>query len=92
MKEERIIGAYKYKHFGNKGKVDKILSVLKEYRKTAKDIAKIQWNLFFRQGNFNEYNDVKNIKSKLSERYKQTCQSQVVSILSIIYLTDKMIL
>jgi len=78
---ERIIGAYKYKHFGNKGKKDKILQVLKEYRKTAKYIAKIQWNLFFKQGSFNEYNEVKNIKSKLSERYKQTCQSQVVSIL-----------
>jgi len=81
MKEDRIIGAYKYKHFGNKGKIDKILQVLKEYRKTAKDIAKIQWNLFFKQGNFNEYNEVKDIKSKLSERYKQTCQSQVVGIL-----------
>jgi len=78
---ERIIGAYKHKHFGNKGKVDKILQVLKEYRKTAKDIAKIQWQLFFNQGNFNEYNDIKGIKSKLSERYKQTCQSQVVSVL-----------
>jgi len=78
---ERIIGAYRYKHFGNKGKIDKILQVLKEYRKTAKYIAKIQWYLFFKQGSFNEYNDVKNIKSKLSERYKQTCQSQVVGIL-----------
>jgi len=78
---ERIIGAYKYRHFGNKGKIDKILQVLKEYRKTAKDIAKIQWNLFFKQGSFNEYNEVKNVKSKLSERYKQTCQSQVVGIL-----------
>jgi len=78
---ERIIGAYKYRHFGNKGKVDKILRVLKEYRKTAKNIAKIQWQLFFNQGNFNEYNNIKEIESKLSEGYKQTCQSQVVGIL-----------
>jgi len=38
----RIIGAYKYRHFGNKDKISKISQVLKEYRKTLKDIAKIQ--------------------------------------------------
>jgi len=75
------VRAYIHKHNANIGKIQIIKEILKEYRKTAKDIAKIQWNLFFKQGNFNEYNDIKGIESKLSERYKQTCQSQVVSIL-----------
>jgi len=75
------IRAYIHKHNANTKKIQVIKEILKEYRKTAKKIVKIQWNLFFKQGNFNEYNKLKNIESKLSERYKQTCQSQVVGIL-----------
>ena len=32
-----IYFAYELKHFANKGKIEKIKSVLKEYRKTAKE-------------------------------------------------------
>jgi hypothetical protein len=34
-----IFGTYEFKHFANKGKVKKILEVLKEYRKTAQEIV-----------------------------------------------------
>jgi hypothetical protein len=31
-----IYGTYEFKHFANKGKIEKIKEVLKEYRKTLK--------------------------------------------------------
>jgi len=77
----KIIGAYLYPSYPNKGKIEKIKEVLKEYRKTAKQIAKAQWIHFFKTGEFNKYLDIKKLKAKLSERYKQTCQWQVVSVL-----------
>lgn len=47
-----MIRAYAYPHFANKGKVEKIRKVLKEYRKTAQNIANYQWYLFYKKGNF----------------------------------------
>ncbi len=77
----RIIGTYTYTSYANKEKIQKIKQILTEYRKTAKNIAKLQWNYFFKNNTFNKNLDIKNLKSALSERYKQTCQWQVVSIL-----------
>jgi len=77
-----LIRAYKHKPNINKGKIQTIKQILIEYRKTAKYIAKRQWNIFFKEGSFNKNFEVKNIPSNLSERYKQTCQYQVVSILN----------
>ncbi|WP_029523614.1 RNA-guided endonuclease TnpB family protein [Persephonella sp. KM09-Lau-8] len=76
------IRAYKHKHSINKGKIQTIKQILAEYRKTAKKIAKKQWNIFFKEGSFNKNADIKDIPSNLSERYKQTCQYQVVSVLN----------
>lgn len=42
-----IFGAYEFRHFANKGKVKRILEVLREYRKTAKDMADFLWREFF---------------------------------------------
>ncbi|MGC8789850.1 MAG: RNA-guided endonuclease TnpB family protein, partial [Caldisericum sp.] len=81
MTEDKIIRAYIYPCFPNNGKVEKRKQVLKEYRKTAQTIAKIQWSKFFKTGKFNRYLKLKEIKSFLSERYKQTCQWQVVGVL-----------
>jgi putative transposase len=75
------IGSYKYEQFANKKKKQIILSILKEYRKTAIGISKLQWQLFWKESRFNKFLDIKNLDSKLSERYKQTCQSQVVGCL-----------
>jgi len=41
------IRAYKHKHNANKGKIQTVKQILTEYRKTAKEIAKKQWNIFF---------------------------------------------
>jgi len=78
---ERIIGSYEHKHFANKGKEKKIFKVLKEYRKTAEKIARLQWKLFWKEGRFDKNLNIKDVKSQLSERFKQTCQYQVVSVL-----------
>jgi len=79
MKNEQasIIGVYPYPHYANKGKVEKVLEVLKEYRKTAQKIANLQWNYFYKNQTFNKYISVKEVESKLSERYKQSCLWQV---------------
>ncbi|MEM3368641.1 MAG: RNA-guided endonuclease TnpB family protein [Thermoproteota archaeon] len=77
----RIIGTYLYPSYANRGKVEKINSVLIEYRKTAKQIAKLQWKHFFKGGEFSKYLDVREVKSRLSKRYIQTCQWHVVDIL-----------
>ena len=76
------IRAYKHKHSINKGKIETIKEILYEYRKTAGYIAKIQWEIFFKEGKFNKNHKIKDIPSKLSQRYKQTCQYQVVSVLN----------
>ncbi|MGC8767366.1 MAG: hypothetical protein ACP5QP_06705 [Brevinematia bacterium] len=81
MTEKKIIRAYMYPCFPNKGKAEKVKQVLKEYRKTAQEIAELQWNEFFKTGKFNRYFKLKEVKSPLSERYKQTCQWQVVGVL-----------
>ncbi|MEZ0322838.1 MAG: transposase [Hydrogenothermaceae bacterium] len=76
-----MIRAYSYPQYANLGKIKKIKGILKEYRTTAEDIAKYQWYLFFKEGKFNKYKNIKHINSNLSERYKQVCMWQVVSVL-----------
>ncbi|MEQ8173219.1 MAG: zinc ribbon domain-containing protein, partial [Candidatus Eremiobacterota bacterium] len=76
-----MLRSYELKTEMNKGKKEKILSVMKEYRKTASVIAKKQWELFYKEGAFNKNYPVKEIPSVLSERYKQVIAYQVVSIL-----------
>ncbi|WP_037919747.1 RNA-guided endonuclease InsQ/TnpB family protein [Sulfurihydrogenibium subterraneum] len=76
------IRAYKHKHNANKNKVETVRRILKDYRKTAEKISKLQWYLFFKEGSFNKNYKINHIPSKLSERYKQTCQYQVVSVLN----------
>src|SRR5687768_10570952 len=76
-----MIRTYKLKQLANNEKQIKIISVIKEYRKTAKNISNYQWLNFFSNKKFNKNADIKHIGSKLSERYKQTNQYQVVGIL-----------
>jgi transposase, IS605 OrfB family, central region len=82
--EDRIFGSYLFKNYANKGKIEKIKSVLKEYRKTAKDISKFLWDIFFRTGNLPHRKkiNVKHIESFLSERYKYVCLWQTYDVLS----------
>jgi putative transposase len=76
-----MIRTYKLKQLANNEKQIKIISVIKEYRKTAITISNYQWKNFFLNKRFNKNLDIKHLKSKLSERYKQTNQYQVVGIL-----------
>jgi transposase, IS605 OrfB family, central region len=82
--EDRIFGSYLFKNYANKGKIEKIKSVLKEYRKTAKDISKFLWSIFFKTGKLPKKKkiNIKHIESFLSERYKYVCLWQVHDVLS----------
>ena len=75
------LGTYFLHCSPNKEKENKVFNLLKEYRKTAKVIANQQWKTFQQTGKFNKYLDIKHIHSLLSQRYKQTCQWQVVATL-----------
>jgi putative transposase len=82
--KKKLIRSYKLKNHSNKGKLQKLENVFVEYRKTAIKIAKKQWKYFFlskEEANFDKNMDIKLLDSKLSARYKQTCQYQVVGIL-----------
>jgi putative transposase len=80
---KQVIRAYKLQNHSNQVKLDKIRKVIIEYRKTSKSISNIQWFNFYKDNKeFNSYLDIKKCKSNLNERYKQTCQKQVVSILN----------
>lgn len=78
----KIIRTYPLKHAINHGKQEKIVSIVKEYRKLAQRLASLQWCEFFRNGNIDKNLDIKAIESLLSARYKQTCQYQVVGVLN----------
>lgn len=77
-----MIRTYPLKHSINKGKQEKIIAITKEYRKLAVTLATLQWEEFYFTEKMNKNLDIKKIKSKLSERYKQTCQYQVVGVLN----------
>jgi len=76
-----MLRTYELKAEMNKGKREKVLSVMEEYRHTALLISKKQWELFYKEGAFDKNYPVKEIPSVLSERYKQVIAYQVISIL-----------
>jgi len=80
-KKKRIIRTYKLEHHINLAKQIKLFDVLKEYRIASKRISNFQWRLFFQEGKVDKEVDIKNITSKLSERFKRNSCYQVVSIL-----------
>ncbi|QWK13352.1 MAG: transposase [Aquificota bacterium] len=84
VSEDRIFGSYLFVNYANKGKLEKVRRVLKEYRKTAEDISEYLWNQFFRFGRLPHRKslNIKHIPSQLSERYKYVCLWQVYSILA----------
>jgi transposase, IS605 OrfB family, central region len=82
--EDRIFGSYLFKNYANKGKIEKIKNTLQEYRKTAKDISKFLWDIFFKTVNLPHRKkiNIKHISSFLSERYKYGCLWQTYDVLS----------
>lgn len=65
----------------NLGKKAKVQELHAEYQQTAVRIASAQWRLLFETGSLNRLEKVKT-PSKLSKRYLQTCQYQVVAALT----------
>lgn len=59
---------------------EELLLLLSEYRETSEIIAKSEWRNFYTSGKFSKYLEY-DVESKISERYKQTCHAQVVSML-----------
>ena len=80
--------AYEMKLLANKKKLKIIDSILNEYRKTASAIFKLYWNNFVSTGKIPQFIELSSIKSNLSERYKQTCASQVRGIL-VSYISNR---
>ena len=74
-----MLRTYKLKHSINRGKQQKIFNLLDEYRKVSVEIANRQWIYFYKNGKFNRDLEVSSIESKLSQRYRQTAQYQIVS-------------
>lgn len=73
--------AYEMKLLANNKKLKIIDSILIEYRKTASSIFNLYWSNFVSTGKIPQFIELSSIKSSLSERYKQTCASQVRGIL-----------
>jgi putative transposase len=82
--EDRIFGSYLFINYANKSKIEKVKNTLTEYRKTAKDISKFLWNIFFHTGKLPHRKkiNIKHIPSYLSERYKYVCLWQTYDVLS----------
>ena len=81
-KSNRICRSYGMQSCANGNKIAKIQETLVEYRRATKKIGNYQWHLFYRYGGFNKNEDIKTaVKTRLSERYKQVCQYQVVGML-----------
>ena len=83
-----MIKTYKLSLEANKTKLQKIKEIAKEYRKTAKIILAIQLRLLFQESKFNKNHKLPQIETKLSARYLQTLQYQIVSMLES-YLSNR---
>ena len=73
-----MIKAYNLKHSINIGKQKKVFEILSEYRSTGILLSKIQWRNLFENGRFNKNLKIFLPESKISARYKQVIQYQVV--------------
>lgn len=75
-----MLRAYPMKLAANRRKIDRVLDLFVAYPQAAHNIAAHQWRLFFETGRLNKMAPVA-IDTRLSARYRQTCQYQVVSML-----------
>ena len=82
-----MIKSYKLDLQANNTKLDNILEIAKEYRKTARVILYTQLNLLYKEGKINKFHKL-NINSKLNARYLQTIQRHVVGMLNS-YLSNR---
>ena len=73
-----MIKTYKLSLEANKTKLQKIKEIAKEYKKIAKRVLNIQLSLLFKESKFNKNHKLPQIETKLSARYLQTLQYQIV--------------
>jgi putative transposase len=83
-----MIKAYKLNLKANQSKIDTILKLAKEYRKTAYIVLNIQLNQLYKIGKFNKNFKLNILNTKLSARYLQTLQYQIVAMLDS-YLSNR---
>jgi putative transposase len=76
----KLVRAYPHTTQVNKTKVDQLEALAVEYRAAATALADMQWHVFYSTGFFDKYgtNLLPHLKTKLSERYKQNLNRQVV--------------
>lgn len=72
-----MIRTYNHKHDINKEKQEKVLSVLRAYRKSCTIISRHQWRLLYQADGIDKMIETKNIITPVSERYKRNCCYQV---------------
>ena len=78
-----IFRSYQLKNHSNQNKLDLLMDVLDMYRISAKQISNKQWEFFYKNGTkFNKNLKITDLPINISERYKQTCQYQVVGMLN----------
>ena len=82
-----MIKSYKLELKANKEKLEKVKEVLREYRKTAKVVLNTQLSLLYKNSKLNKNHKLK-IDTKLSARYLQTLQYQIVGMLDS-YLSNR---
>lgn len=75
-----ILRTYPMQTVANRAKVEKVLDLFIAYPQAARQIAAAQWRLLFESGRTNKNAPVR-ITTRLSARYRQTCQYQVVGML-----------
>jgi putative transposase len=76
-----MMRTYPYSHAANAVKERQIWDVLSAYRQSAQQIATDQWKSLFITGNMDKNGFICPANHRVSKRYQQTCQYQVVGIL-----------
>lgn len=86
---DEIYGSYLLPHAMNRGKEEKVLQVLRQYRRAAEGIQRLHLRRFFEEGSLSRFLDPTSVgqpqggylESPLSDRYLWVCSQQVVDML-----------
>ncbi len=85
----KIYRSLPYQHFANKGKIEIINQLFTLYKKDAQTIFKSIWNKFIKTKSIlTQKENIKQIKTILSERYKYNIYAYVVYLTYISYLEN----
>ncbi|MFX8223115.1 hypothetical protein ABTL15_20000, partial [Acinetobacter baumannii] len=87
---DEIYGSYLLPHAMNRGKEEKVLQVLRQYRRAAEGIQRLHLRRFFEEGSLSRFLDPTSVgqpqggylESPLSDRYLWVVSQHVVDVLS----------